>query len=485
MASNEQVGKTATCAVAGLGCLIAIVLLALMSRLPFEDYDLAFSYQLPLTLSGDLGCFAGVLMVMALARFGGISSPVGAYAVVFVSSGLAFASLLKMGFIVPTTPASLVAGDFFGALFALACAYCWWIVYASMGERLAVPRLALAMVVGGCLFFLVHVVPTAFGRIAGAVVLPLAMCLCFLPSIADRQGLVFAGEPGADSQKRRGGKGSSLPRVVLITVALSFFVADLELDLFPVSLYFEDILLGSLPLPALYCLGFLMLFAVVLYLFARHGCVPLPLLYTTGFILTAAGYLSTPYRLQGGLPLAASEAGRIVIALFVFVLVMRFMEENDDRGSARRLFLRTALTTFAAMLAADAIVVVMQMQPGFDYGDFVFRTVFSGLCVAVLVLLLLGPLPRTDVALRPVPSPASSEPVLRKGSSEGFARRYGLSARETEVLALLANGRDVPYIEQELVLAKSTVKTHIKHIYEKCGVSSRQKLLDALEDFEG
>ena len=31
------------------------------------------------------------------------------------------------------------------------------------------------------------------------------------------------------------------------------------------------------------------------------------------------------------------------------------------------------------------------------------------------------------------------------------------------------------------MLSKSTVKTHIRHIYEKCEVSSRQALIDLLQ----
>ena len=77
------------------------------------------------------------------------------------------------------------------------------------------------------------------------------------------------------------------------------------------------------------------------------------------------------------------------------------------------------------------------------------------------------------------------EPVSFKQLCTEFAEAHNLSARESEVLTLIANGRDVPYIERELVLAKSTVKTHIKHIYEKCGVSSRQDLLDMLEEYKG
>ena len=47
--------------------------------------------------------------------------------------------------------------------------------------------------------------------------------------------------------------------------------------------------------------------------------------------------------------------------------------------------------------------------------------------------------------------------------------RYGLSRREAEVLDLLARGRDVPYVAEELVISKNTVRTHTKSIFAKTG----------------
>lgn len=43
---------------------------------------------------------------------------------------------------------------------------------------------------------------------------------------------------------------------------------------------------------------------------------------------------------------------------------------------------------------------------------------------------------------------------------------------------MLLLGRSGPYISEDLYLSKSTVKTHIRHIYDKTGVSSRQQLID-------
>ena len=59
-----------------------------------------------------------------------------------------------------------------------------------------------------------------------------------------------------------------------------------------------------------------------------------------------------------------------------------------------------------------------------------------------------------------------------------IASEYKLSPRETEVLVLLAQGRTRVYIQDELVLAENTVKTHIAHIYKKLDVGNRQEMLD-------
>jgi len=49
----------------------------------------------------------------------------------------------------------------------------------------------------------------------------------------------------------------------------------------------------------------------------------------------------------------------------------------------------------------------------------------------------------------------------------------GLSAREAEVLGLLARGLSNRRIGEELVLSEATVKTHVRHILEKTGTANR------------
>lgn len=55
---------------------------------------------------------------------------------------------------------------------------------------------------------------------------------------------------------------------------------------------------------------------------------------------------------------------------------------------------------------------------------------------------------------------------------------YGLSRRESEILAYALRGRTSERIAGELTVTKSTVDTHLRRIYGKCGVHGRQQLLD-------
>jgi two-component system, NarL family, nitrate/nitrite response regulator NarL len=48
-----------------------------------------------------------------------------------------------------------------------------------------------------------------------------------------------------------------------------------------------------------------------------------------------------------------------------------------------------------------------------------------------------------------------------------------LSERERQILQLIADGKSVPDMATELFLAQTTIKTHIRRLYEKLGVSDR------------
>lgn len=62
-----------------------------------------------------------------------------------------------------------------------------------------------------------------------------------------------------------------------------------------------------------------------------------------------------------------------------------------------------------------------------------------------------------------------------------IAARFGLSQRETDVLFLLAKGRTIAFIADELGVSFNTAKSHIRHVYVKIGVHTKSELLDLVE----
>lgn len=82
--------------------------------------------------------------------------------------------------------------------------------------------------------------------------------------------------------------------------------------------------------------------------------------------------------------------------------------------------------------------------------------------------------PRTDDSAQPPLTKTVTDTCL------AMAGRYALSPRETEVFVLLAQGRTRAFIQDELVLSSSTVKTHVSHIYAKMDVHDRQEMMDLI-----
>lgn len=105
------------------------------------------------------------------------------------------------------------------------------------------------------------------------------------------------------------------------------------------------------------------------------------------------------------------------------------------------------------------------------------------LLIEVIILVCAGMLLYSahDIVLLYQIAPLSQRSLPQNSPCTALAKACRLTPRETEVLALLARGRTVRYIGDELTIAPGTVKHHVSNIYRKVGVVDRQGLLDALE----
>ncbi|MFG3494742.1 response regulator [Streptomyces sp. NPDC047928] len=83
---------------------------------------------------------------------------------------------------------------------------------------------------------------------------------------------------------------------------------------------------------------------------------------------------------------------------------------------------------------------------------------------------------------RTVLSPAVASRLVSAVRSPGAAGGETLSAREREVLELVARGTSNRAIAAELFISEATVKTHLTHIYAKLGAKDRAAAVAAAYD---
>jgi DNA-binding NarL/FixJ family response regulator len=87
---------------------------------------------------------------------------------------------------------------------------------------------------------------------------------------------------------------------------------------------------------------------------------------------------------------------------------------------------------------------------------------------------------RGEMVLSPAVTPAVFDALRRAPGPANDEREEGLgslTAREREVLNLLARGHSNREIAEELVITNKTVKNHLSRIYEKIGVHSRAEAI--------
>ena len=64
------------------------------------------------------------------------------------------------------------------------------------------------------------------------------------------------------------------------------------------------------------------------------------------------------------------------------------------------------------------------------------------------------------------------------GACAALAKERNLSQREEEVLLLLAQHKTARDIERELCVANGTAKAHIRHVYQKLDIHTREELFE-------
>lgn len=193
---------------------------------------------------------------------------------------------------------------------------------------------------------------------------------------------------------------------------------------------------------------------------------------TLGFVL----FLLSP-GLWGEGALTASSVGRKFFDIFVWIIVAQ-AASLPAIGALRSFGFLTAAKNFgygAGLFAAHAALAAVDAN--IVQAAAIVAVLILGL---VVVLSWLFPERMLSRLFDAQPAPVVSESHFEARVSS-VAERGHLTPRESEVMALLARGRNIPAVAEKLCISKGTAHTHAAHVYQKLGIHRQQELIELVD----
>lgn len=158
-------------------------------------------------------------------------------------------------------------------------------------------------------------------------------------------------------------------------------------------------------------------------------------------------------------------------------------DETERTRMARGRVVFVVVAVLAALVVAeDALLFLVLRTDGLMLGPILIsaeRNYAENLLFLAGALLAIGYAVRS-LALRFEKPPAdeSDERAARIGDNLLiYARRHGLTDRESEVLRLILQGKDNQNIASTLTIAPSTVKVYVHRLLQKTECENRQALI--------
>lgn len=206
-------------------------------------------------------------------------------------------------------------------------------------------------------------------------------------------------------------------------------------------------------------------------------------LYKMALPLSAAGFLLLPilWNAAGGIVNAFAQLGTMVAGIILWCMLADMA--RDTRLPSTLVFSIALACTNAAHLAG--LLVGFFSSARFTSGDLTL-TVVALVSLYLLSMLSLLLFKEHEVHPEETAIPSSTVVVHEEqwfaARCDQIATDHELTSRETEIFALLAQGRTVHGISEKLFVSENTVKSHIKSIYQKLGIHLRSELIELVNE---
>ena len=205
----------------------------------------------------------------------------------------------------------------------------------------------------------------------------------------------------------------------------------------------------------------------------------MPFVYRASFLLAMIGVLFMPYAMHNpDLAYGITNFGAFLFKIMVMIIAFNFCQR----------YRTIPVLVFALTRMAFSLDLLLGFGLFNAYRYFApdipnllgLISVVLGLFVVAAYLFVFGDRATTPVFLKVEAEKKIIDPRLE--ARNRLVRIGKLSKREADVLALIAQGRSAPRIQQELHVSMNTVNSHTSHIYKKLKVHSRQELLDLIAE---
>ena len=173
-----------------------------------------------------------------------------------------------------------------------------------------------------------------------------------------------------------------------------------------------------------------------------------------------------------------------------FVLIFAFVKWSVSKDAAYRARLGKHLNKFVVycllllvVFAEDLWVIMIAPMPSAADGSLILYLSERNFSENILMLFIAYHCIKRSLDLIKLrlmqPQTEAGEGDLARHIADtlpAYAKKNGLSARETEVLSLVLEGKDNRTIAGELFLSEGTIKSHVHNIMKKTGTSNREEL---------
>lgn len=198
-----------------------------------------------------------------------------------------------------------------------------------------------------------------------------------------------------------------------------------------------------------------------------------------------------------------------VLPVLVVTFIVRPYFLSLTLGGPALAFVGVARETGFIIFVASAWIALTQAAPRCNRSTTVAGMVLAGICGLAGLLGLYGPLVLGPVASyvgailftiylvgiviaatvgrtkdNSSPGAPASDPAKADARFAELVELRKLTPRETDIATYLRRGHSYAYIASALTVSENTVRTHVRNIYRKFGVSSREELIESIHGEE-